>query len=438
MFYIENLTREQISELILKTQTKSNLIYTSLHKQYLTIFNLLLREYGYEYKDEVKLLVHNTACALRDNCTGFPIVKDRGLFLETTEYLLSKYKKGTKVSHTKLWRLVGRLEKEGYLDIYVGCIYDGDKYTSRIVLSDRWLKLFTSVDHSKAPSTKEIYEPIIVSKTDGKGNKTGDVVKNIQGISKFKDEVVMIDRHLKGFNVNCTINNEDYKMNTQIHRSFIDNLDQGGRWFFPSQCIKKEFRQNMEIGGKPCVEWDYSAQHPRILYTKEDLLIPVDFKPYQVDISSYLEVEEGFSEKSLCKHILLLLINSGNTTLAINKDYTTVEKLRSKGLFHLISEEYRGIVIKDLKGLIEAIKAHNKPINKYFGREKHALPLQKLDSEIARFILVSSVEDNVCVIPYHDSFVTSCDNEEWMKVKMFQAWEHVLGTRDNCVIDKRF
>lgn len=437
MIKIETLTREEQSELELKTQTLQNLVYTSLHKQYLSIFEDVKRVYGVEYKNELKLIIHNTACALRGNCTGFPLIRDKENFNNLTKDLLSKVN-GTKVSYTKLWRLLEKMESDGEIEIYIGAIIDNEKVASKIVLKSCWLNRFENVNNTSAPSTKYLYEPVIVHKLDVKGNKTGTLKKNVQGINLYRKQVLKISKHLEGFDISCNIKDTNHKMNTRLHRSFTEDFSRCGRWWFASQNIKSELRQGIIINNESCTEWDYSSQHPRFCYTKEGILLPVDFKPYNIDTSPYLEVLNDNDPRSLCKHILMLLLNSGNAYSSVKSHCITPEDILDVTKSNKVMSEFQGFIIHDHKGLVDALKEHNMGISKYFGKENHSHHLQNLDSRITSYILDESVKDGVCVLPYHDSFVVPKSNSEWLKMRMFEGWEEVLGTRNNCIIDCKF
>lgn len=431
MNYIQDLTREELSELILKTQTRQNLIYTSMHKQYLSIFEDMKRVYGFNYKDELKLIIHNTACSLRDNCVGFPLVKDKIAFKTLTDNLLDKVK-GTKVSYNKLWNLLHKMEEDKYLNVFVGGIISDEKITSRIVLTKKWLDLFTNTNNLSAPSTKYLYNPVVVHELDGNGNKIGKEKKNVQGVGKYKKDVELIRNHLSTFDITCEINGSERRLNTDIHRTFLGDLYSGGRWWFSSQNMKSEFRQGILINKENCTEWDYSSQHPRICYTLENLLVSPDFKPYEIDCSDFI-INKGGDERALCKHIMMLLLNSGNAYSSVKDNCLTPQEPDKR-----VRSEYQGLIITDHKGLVNSIKRNNGGLSKYFGREGHSYKLQNLDSSIVNYILLESVKDGVCVLPYHDSFVTTIDNSKWLQMKMFEAWEDVLGTRNNCVIDCKF
>ena len=64
--------------------------------------------------------------------------------------------------------------------------------------------------------------------------------------------------------------------------------------------------------------------------------------------------------------------------------------------------------------------------------------LQHYDSEIASLIIDKFIKLGKCILPWHDSFVVQVSDRDLLIHIMREAWESVLGKRDNCFYDIEF
>jgi hypothetical protein len=92
-------------------------------------------------------------------------------------------------------------------------------------------------------------------------------------------------------------------------------------------------------------------------------------------------------------------------------------------------EEIRSVGLNSnekLKPIIEALKAHNEPISRFFnagcGPE-----LQCLDSQVAERILIDLADKRIVCIPVHDSFIVKAGHEAELREAMARATHEVIG-----------
>jgi hypothetical protein len=71
---------------------------------------------------------------------------------------------------------------------------------------------------------------------------------------------------------------------------------------------------------------------------------------------------------------------------------------------------------------------HHREIKGWF-RSGRGLELQRLDSDIAEATLLSLVDQGVCCLPVHDSFIVPRSHENQLRAAMTQAYHDVLTER---------
>lgn len=204
---------------------------------------------------------------------------------------------------------------------------------------------------------------------------------------------------------------------TDLYRVFNDcsevdpKFDRGGRlfggwWMY----VSEEARQAITINGQPTIELDYANCHPRMLYHERDL--PGDGDLYTVpEIAEYevaSEVTRGFYRPCI-KWLVQILINGRGRPEAVEPP--------SNMAFP------RDISIKEMVCFIEAM---HQPIFNSF-RTGAGLRLMRLESDIALEILATATGEGRTVLSVHDSFVTTMDQQDWMRAMMVDAYARRLG-----------
>ena len=195
---------------------------------------------------------------------------------------------------------------------------------------------------------------------------------------------------------------------------YHDNLKGSGRYYSNGsfQTIEKEYRDDIRINDKPTIELDYSAIHPRLLYSMEGVVLEKEWSPYGV----------GY-DKALSKLCLLSMLYAQTREKAIGAVWTTLGK--------------QGITNQQVRECVKAIEEHNQQISKHFYQESMWKSLQYLDSSIASSVLSLCMSRNIAALPYHDSFRVEDGYEEILRGVMFEAWQSVVGDTKNCVVEKK-
>ena len=179
-----------------------------------------------------------------------------------------------------------------------------------------------------------------------------------------------------------TINGEP--LDVSYKRVFHDNLSGSGRYYSNNsfQTLKKEHRVDIQIDGVTTAELDYSAIHPRILYTLEGIVLDKNWKPYDPDCAL---------SQSLPREVRKV----GLLIMLFSKD-------RHSAVWELAKQsEYS---YETCARLVESLEEHNEKIKKHFYQKDLWKALQHYDSRIASEVLALCMSRNICVLPYHDSF----------------------------------
>jgi len=196
----------------------------------------------------------------------------------------------------------------------------------------------------------------------------------------------------------------------RMHRVF-NNTDMtlGGRFYGGWwQEVPKGYRHFIMINGKPTVEFDYANLHPRILYAEKGIEPPEDcYSGIYPAIPGYVLAPEKTMRKAV-KIALNAMLNASET----------------------MKRPPRGFRRKDCncswKELSEAIMVTHKPIaDKFYTGQ--GLRLQKIDSDIAEYVMLHFKNQRMPVLPLHDSFIIRSGYEETIETVMQKAFKKFVG-----------
>lgn len=197
----------------------------------------------------------------------------------------------------------------------------------------------------------------------------------------------------------------------------------GGRYYFCSligktpQNMSKPERGSILIDGERTVELDYEAFHIHMLYS------PM-FYGYASDVSKivnshilknpYNEQEIGLP-RALIKQVILIVINA--------KNYNEAKRALLKKLIEKPEwAEYRS----KLDHVIKAVVSYHYPIAGKFYSDVGIL-LQRIDSDMARYIVNHFAKMGVLCLPVHDSFVVKEEYREELLRVMTRAYKAVMN-----------
>jgi len=395
-----------------------NLIFNgSVHKQFSGIYKDLVDLC--EHEVEVKVLLYHSLLSYKRQTKGFTVclrVEEFTKIKQTTKHKVCSYRKFTSVLST--------LVSNGYGTLYVGDrTVDPTSYKSVFVMSDKFINLFSGKNKNFFPTiTNSIpYDDLVLvmSEKDKKGNRTR--LQGIRGTRPLKNTAKKINDFLAKFEFRDGNGNRFYP---EVYRSFIGGLFNYGRWYFSVQNMKSSARSGITIDGETVSEWDFSSNHSRICACLCGVVLEDTFKPYNISEKGLVtKVPEDGSERDVYKMGMMCLLNcKGNHSTALKNAWT-------KDLHGYEGKENSKYIIRGLK---ETNHEYMTEIKK-----QDAGSLQYIDSCIMEETMLYLVDREIPFLPYHDSILvtSSCTVAE---DALRYAWEKVLGTKNNCVIDKKF
>ena len=362
----------------------------------------LIEQYGIQYKKEISMLTSLIASARRYGLKGAYIS------LHKENYTAANKLTGQGVSYTKTRKLLSLLDSDGYITLYVG-YYDTKNEVgvkSFFICEEKMNDLWEGVDTSTAMKREE--DTIVVRDSKTKENLP---TRQFRGIALLREDLQKYNSLLSRHSVSI----DSQEVNISYKRVFHDCLQSSGRYYSNSsfQTIGKEHRANIIIDDCETVELDYSAMHPRLLYTLDGISLPQSFYPYYV---------EGV-EKSVSKICGLMLLYNDNKRNAINAARQHFER--------------NGIAVENISEIISTLIENNKRISKHFFHRDMWKGLQFLDSSIATEVLQMCISRNIVALPYHDSFRVKREDKEILKGIMFEGWKRVMKTTNNCVVEEK-
>lgn len=185
---------------------------------------------------------------------------------------------------------------------------------------------------------------------------------------------------------------------------FSDDIKTGGRLYksWWTGC-KREYRQYLRINGERCVELDFSAMHPNILYRLEG---------YQPQDNIYLfdKSEPPFlgniNRRDVAKVLMLTLINS-EPSVSIKSSRRDVinaarEDIRDK---RNIKIDYANV-----KEILMELERMHKPIEKYFYTGAWRICITQ-EADLIRDIIKAAMARKILVLSVHDSVICQAKHQ---------------------------
>lgn len=204
---------------------------------------------------------------------------------------------------------------------------------------------------------------------------------------------------------------------TDLYRVFNDGntadpkFDKGGRmfggWWMQ---IPEELRRAITIDGQPTVELDYANCHPRMLYAERGLDCAGEL--YELPEITAFEVQSGLEPGTYRPCIKWL------TQVLINGKRRPQEKERPDDI-----DLPPGFTVKEIAAFIEA---RHQPIADAF-KTGAGLRLMWLESQIALEIVSTATAEGWTVLPVHDSFITTTDQQGRLKSMMIESYLRQFG-----------
>ena len=195
----------------------------------------------------------------------------------------------------------------------------------------------------------------------------------------------------------------------QLRRIFNQSsFELGGRFYGGFwQRIPKEYRFLITIDGEHTEQYDYSGMHFAMMYAKKGVPMP-EGDAYQ--LAGYDESLRAYIKKSFN-----IIINCEKVSKAI----ATINNKIAEGD---LSEE-----LGNGEKLLNAFKDKHPLIDEFIASGE-GIKLQYIDSQIAELILLKGIEQNACILPIHDGFITSVKQEALLFRIMEESYQEIMGT----------
>ena len=430
-------------------------LYYNKSKHYEVVVKQLLDKYGKKYENDIRCLVTNIAKAF----------KSRTEYLTVTLHTEHYSNNILGISYRKTKKLLDMLECDGYIDIYKG--FSKGKTVAqdfKVELSsatvikfnkplanmweDRYHKYVNLID----------FDLIEVRDRETKKNKSTRGFKGLADKRSFMKKYNMLLESVEFSAIGEFIPSPLYK------RVYTDSPSKGGRFYNAGnfQTMKKELRPSIKIDGEDTICLDYSALHPCLCYNLVDVEMEEWYSPYDCD-TSFLHVDEAKLEefkvkynkpdynpmRNLVKIAMLCILNSpegkGDNSASIamlaisskigedkvkQDNVDTVEN----SLFYGLCFGKKPIPVKEL---VKSILTHNFPIAEFFFTDI-GLELQRVDSDMAEYILGHFLQKNEVALSYHDGFLVRKTLRDELYSVMKDAYKEVTGTSKNCKVKQEY
>jgi len=328
------------------------------------------------------------------------------------------------ISYRSIKKIYDYLKKNKFIKVKLGSEY-AKKYT-RIFPTKKLQTKFKSLSFKwRHYHYDNNYKSIILrdkNKVDQNIPKNSTIEKyraNLNKINKFllkhcvaldlDDNALKIIKRLKLKDKNKEEGFE-YSLNySKVYLSRIfsrNSIKLGGRFYRGWwQSLPKKFRPHITIDGYKTSEVDFSTMSLRILYAKENITITDNVDLYDIGLrgsKSYLT-----ESRELIKIYINAILNDDKGNYRLNNKQLSTLKLTHNQL-------------KD-----RVYKFH-KPISKYFSTGI-GLETMFIDSQIAEKIMLHYLEDDIVVLPVHDSFIIRSGFESDLSRTMINKFKEVVG-----------
>jgi hypothetical protein len=233
--------------------------------------------------------------------------------------------------------------------------------------------------------------------------------------------------------LDTTISIGDSKYVIQGKKVFNEgSWSKGGRTYLMgvkvmSELLKRENRGKIMIDGEETVELDWSRCFLSIIAEKEGYVFPDGFDPYHIELEGY----HTPTLRKLAKIAMLVALNSSSSRQAS---------------LALSMEAGRKLPLKDLKRsgklpdplgaklIVESVVKHNQYALPWVW-EGRGLELTHTESQMMDYVLHKCLEESIVGVVIHDGIVVKLNHVDTVREFMYDAYEFVLKSKDNCKVE---
>lgn len=208
--------------------------------------------------------------------------------------------------------------------------------------------------------------------------------------------------------INRFLKDHHWQQRGPIRVMYKNNPVYSGRVYTRFQNMSKELRVQMLIDGKETVELDYKSNHLMMLIAMLGQPLPDD---------PYLAIAEiSKCSRDQIKVFITASLGADSEVKAFN---SLKRKRFNKELFNKIklatTSLYEGLPLFTGVGVM----------------------LQSLEGQIALEIMEAGANEGIVVLPVHDSFITTADNESWLRDQMFKKWSNNIIDGAKTKVEKK-
>jgi hypothetical protein len=345
------------------------------------------------------------------------------------------------VGYIGVMNILSMLEIDGMISVSKGGMLHGEKINSYFILTQEGMDWIESMDIT-FPKSVPLKSSVIEIRDN---NKESIVFKNTEELVAMREWVTEYNTLMSTHEVLV-----DY-LPFPIHmvRKFIrESLAYGGRYYYTGlsvQTVEAYKRKGILIDGEATVELDYKSMHPAILAESNGVIWTKGFDPYRLDYSVMaIDIEALDAYKltinpthnpirNLAKLALMCAINCKSKRQA----YAALKhKFEDDGKKNIEDQKYYGILEFEPKMLYANLADNNVEIAKYFFTDT-GVKLQRVDSDIAEFIMKACIRQDIPVLCIHDSFIVKRKHHGELHKLMKDGWAFRLGTNFNCYVEEK-
>ena len=193
----------------------------------------------------------------------------------------------------------------------------------------------------------------------------------------------------------------------QLRRIFSrGDMNKGGRFYNGWwQSIPSIYRGHIRIDDYKTMEVDYSSMSLRIIYALKGINVDPKTDLYDIELDGWQGADDP--RRSHIKTFINALMNDDKGTFKLPKAKLKLIGLEHKELMTKVLEAHEPIADQLTSGV--------------------GLSTQFLDSQIAELVMTSMMEDNILVLPIHDSFIVRLGYKQWLETTMKTAFREVVG-----------